>query len=274
MTALEPVPAAGPPAEPGVRLALRFEAARPVEELLIHVSLFAEQNPLHVDACELSWNGERAATFLFGVDGASWWFRPASARRAGVLAGFFRLGLAHIATGYDHLAFLAGLLLAARRWTSLVGLATAFTAAHSLSLALAVLDVVRLPSRLVELAIAISIAYLGALNLLLRSPSPRWVEASAFGLIHGLGFAAFLREALGGETLVATALFGFNLGVEAGQVVAVLLGAGVAALLPGDRGADGSPRAWLAPRWLRLGGSLCVALSGLGWFAERAGWLP
>jgi hydrogenase/urease accessory protein HupE len=264
---------AGPLEEQWLVLELAFEAERALAELVIEARLFAEQNPLHYDACELSWNGAPPATFLFGIDGASWHFRPALPP-GGVFRGFFRLGLEHIASGYDHLAFLAALFLAASGVRALVGLATAFTAAHSLSLALAALGAVRLPAELVELAIAMSIAYVGALDLLLRGPSARWVEALGFGLVHGLGFAAYLERALESEPRVAVALVGFNLGVEAGQVVAVCLAAALVRLLPGDRAHGERARAWLAPRWLRRGGSLAVTGLGLWWFLERAGWLP
>jgi hydrogenase/urease accessory protein HupE len=265
---------AGALAEEWVRLELAFEAERAPEELLLEVRLFQEQDPMHFDACELVWNGAPGATFLFGIDGECWWFRPAAERRGGVFAGFFRLGLEHIATGYDHLAFLAALFLAASRARSIVGVATAFTAAHSLALALAVLGAVELPAGLVELSIAMSIAYVGAQNLLVRAPSTRWAEALVFGLVHGLGFATFLERALESEPLVATALVGFNLGVEAGQVVAVSLLAALVHFLPGDRAHGELARAWLAPSWLRRAGSLAVAGLGAFWFLERAGWLP
>ena len=249
------------------------------DELLIRVRLFQEQNPFHFDVCQLRWEGGEPQTFLFGIDGEAWWVQSAARRRPRVLASFFRLGVDHIVTGYDHLAFLAALLLAARALGSLVGIVTAFTAAHSVSLAAAALGWVRLPGSLVELAIAMSIAYVGALNLLVREPSSRWVEAFVFGLVHGLGFAGFLSEALGTEPQVLTALVGFNLGVEAGQLAAVVLAASVVAFLPGDRrgcGRDGQPLAgaWLAPRWLRRVGSAAVLASGSYWFLERAGWWP
>lgn len=260
------------------------------DELLIGVSLFERENPFHFDACTLRWGEAEPQSFLFGIDGEAWWVESAGARRPRVLSSFFRLGVEHIATGYDHLAFLLALLLAARGVRSLVGVVTAFTAAHSLTLAAAALGWVRVPGSLVELSIAMSIAYVGALNLLLRTPSARWGEAFAFGLVHGLGFAGFVGEALASEPLVLSALLGFNLGVEAGQL-AVVAALGLAvAWLPGDRagparsspGAEGGPgagdgaaeRAWLAPRWLRLAGSAGVLACGGYWFLERAGWLP
>lgn len=252
------------------------------DELLIEVSLFERENPFHFDACTLRFGQAEPQTFLFGIDGQAWWVESAAARRPRVLSSFFRLGVEHIATGYDHLAFLLALLLAARGVRSLVGVVTAFTVAHSLTLAAAALGWVRVPGSLVELSIAMSIAYVGALNLLLRTPSARWGEAFAFGLVHGLGFAGFVGQALAAEPLMLSALLGFNLGVEAGQL-AVVIALGLAvAWLSGDRsgparagtGELAVERAWLAPRWLRLAGSAGVLLCGAYWFLERAGWLP
>jgi hydrogenase/urease accessory protein HupE len=141
---------------------------------------------------------------------------------------FLKLGIEHILTGYDHLLFLLGLLVVCRRFSTTLTIVTCFTVAHSLTLALAALNVVTIPSRVVEPLIAASIAFVGVENLLRRGePKGRWLLTFAFGLIHGFGFASVLREAgvgAGGKSLVLP-LFSFNLGVELGQlaVVAVLL---------------------------------------------------
>ena len=259
--------------EEWVTAELRFDAPGPPEDLLVEVHLFEVENPYHVDVCELTWGGEAPASFLFGIDGQAWFVQPAAARRGGVLGSFLRLGLEHILTGYDHLAFLAALLLASGGLRSLAGVVTAFTAAHSLTLALAALELVSVPPGLVELSIAMSIAYVGALNLLVPEPSGRWLEAFAFGLVHGLGFAGFVGAALRSEPLVLTGLLGFNLGVEVGQLGVILALALAVAPLGGDRRHGERARAWLAPRWLRRAGSLAVALCGAYWFLERAGWL-
>jgi hydrogenase/urease accessory protein HupE len=141
---------------------------------------------------------------------------------------FLKLGIEHIITGYDHLLFLLGLLVVCRRFSTTLTIVTCFTVAHSLTLALAALNVVTIPSRVVEPLIAASITYVGVENLLRRGePKMRWLLTLAFGLIHGFGFASVLREAgvgAGGKSL-ALPLFSFNLGVELGQlaVVAILL---------------------------------------------------
>ncbi len=259
--------------EEWIESVLVFDAAEDLDEVRVEVALFAEQNPLHLDTCALSWNGEENATWLFGVNGASWWFEPAVRRRPGVLGSYVRMGLGHIWSGYDHLAFLLALIVAARGARSLVGVVTAFTVAHSVTLVLAALDVVSVSGRLVELMIAMSIAYVGVENLLVARPGGRWLEAFGFGLVHGLGFAGFLGESLAFEPLKITALVGFNLGVELGQLGAVLLAALALRLLPGDRAHGDDPRGWMAPRWGRLATSALVAGFGAFWFGQRAGWI-
>jgi hypothetical protein len=142
-------------------------------------------------------------------------------------AGSFAfLGVEHILSGWDHLLFLLGLLLRGGGWFSLAKIITAFTLAHSVTLGLAVLDVVALPDRLVEAVIALSIAFVAAENLFL-SPvvSRRWLVSFCFGLVHGFGFSSALREVGLPTQGLLLSLFGFNAGVEIGQalVVAVAL---------------------------------------------------
>jgi hydrogenase/urease accessory protein HupE len=138
---------------------------------------------------------------------------------------FVRLGVEHILGGYDHLLFLAALLLGVRGLRSVIATVTAFTAAHSLTLAAAALGVLELPPSIVEPAIAASIVYVGLENLLRGKIDSRWKLTFAFGLIHGFGFAGALRE-LGLGTAAAellTALGSFNAGVEIGQLAVVML---------------------------------------------------
>ena len=178
--------------------------------------------------------------------------------------GFLRLGVEHIWTGYDHLLFLFALLVVCRSFRAIVAIITCFTLAHSLTLALATLNVVNLPSRFVEAAIAASIVFVGLENLVRRGEEPkgRWALTFAFGLIHGFGFASVLRElgvGQGGQGLVMP-LFTFNLGVEIGQVA-------VAAIV--------LPVVWRLrknEKFLRRGVpalSAVVAAAGLYWLLER-----
>lgn len=137
--------------------------------------------------------------------------------------GFLKLGVQHIWTGYDHLLFLLALLVVCRTFRSIVVIISCFTLAHSLTLALATLNLVNLPPRLVEAAIAASILFVGLENLWRRGEEPRgrWALTFGFGLIHGFGFASVLRDlgvGTSGQRL-ALPLFSFNLGVELGQIV-------------------------------------------------------
>jgi hydrogenase/urease accessory protein HupE len=147
---------------------------------------------------------------------------PAERQGAQTFWGFVWLGIEHIWKGYDHLLFLFALLVVCRSFRSIVAIISCFTLAHSLTLALATLEVVKLPSRLVEPAIAASIVFVGVENLLRRGEEPRgrWALTFAFGLIHGFGFASVLRElGVGADGRgIAMPLFTFNLGVEIGQV--------------------------------------------------------
>lgn len=138
------------------------------------------------------------------------------------LLEFLWLGVQHIWTGYDHLLFLFALLVVCRTFRSIVAIITCFTLAHSLTLAAATLDWVRLPPSLVEPIIAATIVYVGAENLWRRGEEPpgRWLLTFGFGLIHGFGFASILRDlGVGADPGgILGPLFAFNLGVELGQV--------------------------------------------------------
>lgn len=178
---------------------------------------------------------------------------------------FLRLGVAHIWTGYDHLLFLLGLLVVCRSFRSMVVIISSFTVAHSITLALATLDLVNLPGRLVEAIIAGSIFYVGMENLIRRGAEPRGRGAVtfAFGLVHGLGFATVLRQLGVGAAGhgIAVPLFSFNLGVELGQIA-------IAAIF--------LPLIWQLRKnaaFLRYGIPLLsglVAALGLYWLLERA----
>ncbi|MEI6466752.1 MAG: HupE/UreJ family protein [Verrucomicrobiota bacterium] len=141
--------------------------------------------------------------------------------------GFIRLGLEHIWTGYDHLLFLLALLIVCQSVRSTLGIVTCFTLAHSITLSLATFNVVSIPSRLVEAAIAGSIVFVAAENLLRRGHESRgrWAVTFGFGLIHGFGFASVLRDlGVGGAgRTVLMPLFSFNFGVELGQIAVAAL---------------------------------------------------
>lgn len=135
---------------------------------------------------------------------------------------FFRLGIMHIFTGYDHLAFLVGLLIVTTSLGPLIKIVTSFTVAHSITLALATFDIVVLPSRLTESLIALSIAYVAIENLLGIRAIARYRITFLFGLVHGFGFSNVLREMGLSRIHLGLSLLSFNLGVEVGQVMFVL----------------------------------------------------
>jgi hydrogenase/urease accessory protein HupE len=139
--------------------------------------------------------------------------------------GFLVLGIEHILTGYDHLAFLLAVLLAGDSLRRNAKIITSFTVAHSLTLALATFGLVNLPSSIVEPVIAASVVFVGLENLTGRRLAARWLVTFCFGLVHGLGFASVLQE-LGIGTLGARAVFpllSFNLGVELAQIAIAAL---------------------------------------------------
>jgi hydrogenase/urease accessory protein HupE len=178
-------------------------------------------------------------------------------------AKFLCLGVKHILTGYDHLLFLFGLLLVAHGFLSSLGIITSFTIAHSITLAVATLHVVQIPSRVVEPLIAASIVFVGIENLLRGDiPTARRMVPFGFGLIHGFGFASALREAgIGlGTGGIVLPLFSFNLGVELGQIMVA------AVALPVIWKLRENPM--FIARWAPAC-SAAVVLLGSFWFVQR-----
>jgi hypothetical protein len=143
---------------------------------------------------------------------------PGAARSVGFFA-MLEMGVLHILEGYDHLAFVFGLVLVGGRFRSLALVITAFTVAHSITLGLAALDVVRPSPRLVEPLVALSIAYVGVENFFVKTADRRWRITFPFGLVHGFAFASALREIDLSPGQVPGALLSFNLGVEIGQLL-------------------------------------------------------
>jgi hydrogenase/urease accessory protein HupE len=182
------------------------------------------------------------------------------ARVAPGFAGFVRLGVEHILTGYDHLVFLLALVVVGLGTKRTVVVASAFTLAHSLSLVSSVLGLWTPPSSLVEPAIALSVAYVGVENLLAQSHERRGRLAFGFGLVHGFGFASALEGVSFRGLELFSALAGFNLGVEFGQLLVLAL------LLP--LVAFALARPVLGRHAVRAVSVAVVALGAL-WFVER-----
>lgn len=204
---------------------------------------------------------------VMGTDARSRWH---------AFQGFVRQGVHHILIGYDHILFLLTLLFPAvlvwqrggwqpartmtRALTQTLAIVTAFTVTHSLTLALATLGIITLPSWLVESAIALTVALGAAANLVPRLFPRRWLMALLFGLVHGLGFASVLADLGLSDNGIFLPLLGFNLGVELGQVVIVLLFVPAAYLV----------RETVAYRrlFVPIGSVAIMVLAGI-WLAER-----
>ncbi len=180
----------------------------------------------------------------------------------GAAAGFVLLGIRHIITGYDHVLFLISLLMLGAGLRGLLKIVTAFTVAHSITLSLAVLNIVALPTRWIESAIAASIIYVAADNLRRQQSAvrSRWLITFGFGLVHGLGFASILRELDLPRAGVVTSLVSFNMGVEIGQIAVVVLVSLCLWLL----------RMWPKETLFRLWVSAAAGAAGVVWFVQRA----
>jgi hydrogenase/urease accessory protein HupE len=242
---------------PYVETVIDYPATGPPSRLSLQIKVLADLYADHRTLTDIEWNGRREQ-FVFqhantfdGTSGSSdWWERTQT---------FLLLGFEHILTGYDHLLFLLGLLVAGRRVRELVAIVTSFTIAHSLTLGAATFGLVNPPARAIEAVIALSIAYVGIENLLTREPRGRWKLTFGFGLVHGFGFANVLHEMQLPREALAASLFTFNAGVEVGQLAVVLI-------------------AWPVLRWIRRSAyttpvtrwvSAAVTACGLFWFVQR-----
>jgi hydrogenase/urease accessory protein HupE len=172
---------------------------------------------------------------------------------------FFVLGMNHILSGYDHLLFLFSLLIARQTFKQYAGTITAFTIAHSITLALTVTGVIHISSRIVEPAIALSICYVALDNLIRKKVSYRWVLTFFFGLIHGMGFADILAEMNIPKSELAVDLISFNVGIETVQVIIVAVMLPALALL----------YRWKHSRHVAVACSAAALILGGLWLVER-----
>jgi hydrogenase/urease accessory protein HupE len=246
-----------------LRLRLRFPVSSPVGTLRIQARLFP-YDPQHQTFVNVYENGALTQAMLDGGHDHVDYF---AGTRQGVMAVIARLlpsGIEHILIGPDHILFLIGLLLTGGSIRQLAFVVTAFTVAHSVTLSLAALNIVSPPSRIIEPAIALSIIYIGADNLLTRQGKGRdmrvWI-AFGFGFIHGFGFASVLREMELPRQALVWSLLSFNIGVEIGQLLIVMA---VASLLAWIRSRSES-----VGRQLVLVGSIVVIVAGAWWFVQR-----
>jgi hypothetical protein len=251
----------------------------PPKALTLHYSLFADIDPQHRGLLRLEAAGS-TRTAIFAPEAATQTFTLAAPSRWSQFVDYLREGVWHIWVGFDHILFLLSLLLPAvllwrpaplRQWApaltfrdafiDVLKIVSAFTVAHSITLSLATLGLVTLPSRLVESSIAASVVLAALNNLFPVFHGRRWAVAFGFGLIHGFGFASVLADLGLPQATLALALVGFNLGVEAGQLAIVAVFLPVAFTLR-------------RTRFYRWGvftiGSALIALVAAGWFIDRA----
>lgn len=263
----------------GAYSVLRFQATCPaqVSELTIGYRLFADTDPQHKGLLRLTHSdgaGDGAApvttTAIFDPQHARQTLSLATPDRWHQFAVYVKEGVWHIWIGYDHILFLLSLLLPAVLLAppannlrgavfDVLKVVTAFTLAHSLTLTLASLSLVSLPSRLVESAIAASVV-LAALNNIypiLRTRRP--LAAFVFGLIHGFGFASVLSDLGLPQGALFVSLLGFNLGVELGQLAIVAVFLPLAFALRHTR----------FYRALLTWGSALIAVLAMVWLVER-----
>ncbi len=257
----------------GAYTVLRFGAdcGAPISALTVGYRLFAELDPQHKGLLRLEHAGQ-TSTAIFSPERASQTLAIGRPDALGQFGDYVRHGMWHIWIGLDHILFLLSLLLPAvllgepgarglrPAFIDVLKVVSAFTLAHSLTLTLASLQLVTLPSRLVESSIAASVAFAALNNLLPLFRGRRPLAAFAFGLIHGFGFAGVLADLGLPQGALLARLFGFNVGVELGQmaIVAVFLPAALLLLRTG------------VYRQLMRAGSLAIALLATGWFVERA----
>jgi hypothetical protein len=260
----------------GAYAVLKLSGACPRAGALLSVDyrLLFDVDPTHRGLLQYIEDG-RSHSMIFGAEAHTQKLGAGTVWQQ--LRAYVHEGVWHIWLGFDHILFLLSLLLPAvllrrdRAWQpaesfraaflDVAKIVTAFTVAHSITLTLATLQIVALPSRWVESAIALSVVLAAANNVVPVVSHGRWLAAFGFGLIHGFGFAGALRD-LGLPTgSLALSLFGFNAGVELGQLAIV------AAFLP--------LAFWLRDTWtyrrvvLAGGSALIAAIAGI-WLVERA----
>ncbi len=238
----------------GVEILARYSCPGTAATFTFTADYFDTLAPGHRQYLEVG--GRPVAMLSADTPSASFEAAPSTGE---VAVEFVKLGVEHIVTGYDHLAFVAGLLLAATSLRQMLVIVTGFTVAHSITLSLAATGVFTLSPAVVEPLIAASIAYVGVENFFNPGVRQRVAVTFLLGLLHGFGFAGLLAELGLPRDNLAVALVCFNGGVELGQAAIVALALPLLLRL-------GKLAAW--PRLMR-GLSAAVALAGLYWLAER-----
>jgi hydrogenase/urease accessory protein HupE len=251
--------------EGGVVFQVRYTCPEVPVRLTLAMPMLDALAPRHRHLARVFRAG-KAQVKVLDRDHATWDLDEANTASSGASTtgslgwSMLKLGVEHILTGADHLVFLLGLILVGGSFRSLFGVVSAFTLAHSITLALAALSIFAPSPLFVEPAIALSIAYVGIENLFVKDVSKRWRITFPFGLIHGFGFAGALREIALPRAQLPIALVSFNLGVELGQLAVLSLA------LPLTLAARRAP--WFGERGVKLV-SLAIAIGGAVLFVER-----
>ncbi|RXH40612.1 HupE/UreJ family protein [Bradyrhizobium zhanjiangense] len=197
-----------------------FDCAAVAGDIVYRSTVLTERDPTARQVVLVAQNGTEAQALLDSGNTTVTLSAPAPPLWS-TMQRYLLTGIEHIFLGYDHIAFLIAVVLWARRLIPIIKIVTAFTIAHSLTLSLAALDVLVIPNRIVEPAIAASILFVAVENFFSRDIDKRWRVTFLFGLIHGFGFAGALQEIGLPPNAVVPALAAFNIGVEIGQVAIV-----------------------------------------------------
>jgi hypothetical protein len=245
----------------GIVLRFRIPGSAP-GALYLSPNMFP-YDPAHQTFVNVYEEGEIRQQAIFGAgSGEQIYYSGSTQGVLAVMRTFIPAGIHHILIGPDHILFLVGLLLLGGTWLALVRIVTAFTIGHSITLSLAALSIVMPPARVIEPAIALSIVFVGADNLVRGTGRDlRAWAALVFGLIHGFGFANVLREFGLPRQALGWSLFSFNFGVEIGQLGVVLVVATALALI--------RKRNPEAGYHVAIAGSVIVIAAGVYWFIER-----
>lgn len=250
------------PDDDGVLVRIRWDCADVVDPLLYRSTVLTEVDP---SARQVVLIGDSGQNLIDAAQTDVTLTEEHGSGLGSVVARYVSAGIEHIFMGYDHIAFLIAIVLWARRLTPVIKIVTAFTVAHSLTLSLAALDIIRIPSAIVEPAIAASIVYVAAENFLSRDVEKRWRITFVFGLIHGFGFASALQEFGLPRSALVPALASFNAGVEIGQLAIVSLALPTLLMLDRLFASPGVPRA--TPMVYTVSAVICVL--GSYWFVMR-----
>ncbi|NOU98889.1 HupE/UreJ family protein [Paenibacillus planticolens] len=201
---------------------LRFTADEVIEQFNLHYNLVFDDAPAHTSTLIVR-SGENLQNDVIDSANRDIMINLPQPKIGAVLWKYFKLGIEHILTGYDHLIFLLSLVLIASRFKEALKIVTAFTLAHSLTLFLVASGRVHVIPSWVEALIAATICYVAVENMFVHKAKWRWALTAIFGLIHGMGFAGALAETGLPKDNLISALLTFNLGVETGQIMILCL---------------------------------------------------